>query len=445
MIPHWRLPLLVVLALSVAVAGCARSTTSPVAPVASEARSAWLLGPELEAALPAPGREAESAGPLDRAVAEAAAAHESALPAARRPGPAGDAGASIEWNELTRALAAGPPALPPPLFSRAYALVAVACADAVEAASRGERAPSPTGCVVAGAASEVLFELFPAKRDVVEAALVEEARRAAPLGRGAIRRGLVLGRAAGRVAVRRAHTDGADTPFTGTIPAGPGVWTGTNPVLPMCGTWRTWVVTSGSEFPAEAPYAFGSPKDLVDVQAVVDAAAARTPEQVAIAHKWGDAPPPAIWNAMLNERIVARGLDAGAATRAHAWLNVAMYDGFVTCWATKYSYWTARPAQRIPGLVTVVPTPNFPSYTSGHSTISAAAAEVLAGIFPDEAPFFRAEAAEAARSRFYAGIHFPHDNDEGLAIGRKVGAKVVSRLREDRARHGAAPVVAARD
>ena len=37
-------------------------------------------------------------------------------------------------------------------------------------------------------------------------------------------------------------------------------------------------------------------EDLADVAAVVEAAAQRTPEQVAIVHKWADVAPPAIWN-----------------------------------------------------------------------------------------------------------------------------------------------------
>ena len=132
-----------------------------------------------------------------------------------------------------------------------------------------------------------------------------------------------------------------------------------------------------------------------------------------------------------------------AASRAHAFINMALADAFVTCWATKYRYWIARPFQRIPGFTTVIPTPNFPTYTSGHSTISGAASEVLAALFPDKASFFRSKADEAARSRLYGGIHFPHDNDEGLAVGRRVGEKVVARLRADQAEH--APVLAARE
>jgi hypothetical protein len=433
------LRLLVLLALLPALAGCGRSSGSPlaVAPATEGVSTGYLLGAELEQALPAPGLEAEAASPLDRELARLAGA-----PVARNVGADRADNACVRWNDLTRLLAAEA-RLAPPLFARAYALVSVACADGITAGARGNRPASPDGCIVGAAASEVLLDLFPAQRDAVEAALAEEARLAAGEGPQAVLRGLTLGRIAGRVAVRRAHRDGADTPFTGTMPTGDGTWTGTNPVLPACGSWRTWIVTSGAEFPAAPPYAFGSPEDLADVQAVIDAAAALTPEQVAIVHKWADGSPPAIWNEMLNREIAVRRLGAAEASRAHAFANMAMADAFVTCWASKYLYWVARPNQRIPGFTTVVPTPNFPTYTSGHSTISGAVGEVLAALFPDKASFFRSEADEAARSRLWGGIHFPHDNDEGLAVGRRLGLKVVARLRADQAEH--VPVLAARE
>ena len=80
----------------------------------------------------------------------------------------------------------------------------------------------------------------------------------------------------------------------------------------------------------------------------------------------------------------------------------------------------------------MIPTPNFPSYISGHSTISAAAAVVLGELFPRDQRFFRQQAEEAAMSRLWAGIHFRHDNDQGLALGRQVGERVVRRMRHER-------------
>lgn len=417
--------LLVLAASAALVSGCGRHDAGSLLAPARDVAAPYLLGDDLVAALPAPGSEEGAASDVDRAAALTAAA-------CPDRGATDLPSACIRWNELARDLAADAK-LPPPAFARVYALVGVAAYDGLVAAEGSGRAPVDAGCAVAGATSEVLADLFPAAQPRLDDAILKEATRAADAGadRGAIVRSFALGRVAGRVAVRRAHADGADRVFIGVPPVGDGLWTGTNPVLPMCGTWRTWIATDGGEFQPEPPYAFGSTADLAEIAAIVAAAAARTPEQVAIVRKWADRSPPAIWNGMLNGEIAARALSPRAAARAQAYLNMAMADGFIACWRTKYAFWIARPVQRIPGFVTVVPTPNFPTYTSGHSTISAAAAEVMGELFPDAAKRFRNEAEEAAISRFWAGIHFTHDDDQGLDVGARLGAKVVSRMRSD--------------
>ncbi len=412
---------LLALALGALVApGCASSpvATAPEA-VLTDPASPYLLGPEmaaavaeLEAGLPALPAETSTGVPPAEAAGEPAAA------------------ACLRWNALTTTLAAES-RLPPPLFARAYALVSVACHDGLVAGGREEHAPLDGACAVGGAAADVLVELFPASGARIEDALAAEVAVATRANPGAAHRGLAFGHLAGRVAVRIARRDGSANVYSGTVSTGDGSWTGTNPVLPACGTWRTWVATDGAEFSPPAPYAFGSAEDLADVAAVSDAAAARTPEQEAIVHKWADRSPPAIWNALLREEISARNLSVADAARVQASMNMALHDAFVSCWRAKYAYWTARPSMRIPGLVTVIPTPNFPSYTSGHSTISAAAAAVLANAFPDKSEYFQSEAVEAAMSRLWGGIHFPQDNDQGLEAGRRLGAKVVGRMQAE--------------
>src|SRR5207248_18095 len=89
----------------------------------------------------------------------------------------------------------------------------------------------------------------------------------------------------------------------------------------------------------------------------------------------------------------------------------------------------------------LIVTPNFPSYTSAHSTVSGAAAAVLTSLFGPGYHFttgskglpgvtrsfgsFDAAAAEAGQSRIYGGIHFQFDNQNGLASGHALGQFVV--------------------
>ena len=70
--------------------------------------------------------------------------------------------------------------------------------------------------------------------------------------------------------------------------------------------------------------------------------------------------------------------------------------------------------------------PNFPAYTSGHSTFSASAANVLSYLFPQGSQYFNDEAKEASLSRLYGGIHYRADIEAGAAHGTKIGSYTVA-------------------
>lgn len=83
-------------------------------------------------------------------------------------------------------------------------------------------------------------------------------------------------------------------------------------------------------------------------------------------------------------------------------------------------------------------TPFHPAYPSGHSTIGAAASEVLAFFFPREAVELRKIAENAGTARLWAGVNYPSDHAAGLALGRAVASLVIEQLQSDGVRVTAA-------
>jgi membrane-associated phospholipid phosphatase len=75
--------------------------------------------------------------------------------------------------------------------------------------------------------------------------------------------------------------------------------------------------------------------------------------------------------------------------------------------------------------------PNFPAFTSGHSTFSGSAATVLSHLFPEHTDYFHSEANEASLSRLYAGIHYRSDIEVGLQQGKNVGGFTVAFAQTD--------------
>ncbi|HEY8468327.1 MAG TPA: phosphatase PAP2 family protein [Longimicrobiales bacterium] len=296
----------------------------------------------------------------------------------------------------------------------------------------------------AAAAAAVLSYAFPLDDTTRFHALARDAGHARILAGAAypsdVEAGAALGRAVAEQVLAWAKTDGSDTPWTGTIPEGPGMWEPTPPRRypmpfdPLAGLWRTWVLPTGGAFLPEPHPPIDSPEFQQDLQEVLDVGASLTAEQAAIARYWATDAPSLRWEVFMGEEIQRRRLGPMHAIRARALASVAMYDAFVACWHAKYTYWLARPVTMAPGFTPLISTPPFPSYPSGHSTQSAAAAEVFAELFPDAAEKYDDLAHEASISRLYGGIHYRFDLDAGHELGRKVGELVVDRARSDGAK-----------
>lgn len=341
--------------------------------------------------------------------------------------------AIVSWNQMMTTIGLQK-WMPAPTLARDYALMHIAIYDALLQSTNNNNTnnkKSAEVAIVAGAAAEVLAYLFPEYFASIAALEEQQLTHIAGHDTSQIVDGRTIGQNVGKEIIAYAETgnnSSDEESWNEKMPSGPGKWSGIYPIGPSLGYEKTFILSSGAEFQPAPPYPFGSDEDLADVQAVIDAAHSRTPEQIAIVHKWADLPPTTIWNNMLNERIKSYNLPILESARASAYLNAAMYDSSVSCWYTKYTYWTARPDQRIsdPEFTTVIQTPSHPSYTAGHSTVSSTAAIILGELFPDEASYFLSQAQEASLSRLWAGVHFPQDNNNGFAVGQQIGEKYVS-------------------
>ncbi|MEP6763547.1 MAG: vanadium-dependent haloperoxidase [Gemmatimonadaceae bacterium] len=223
---------------------------------------------------------------------------------------------------------------------------------------------------------------------------------------------------------------------------------------PYWGEVRPFVLRAWDACPVAPPFPYDTSKGSainVNARAVYDAQLALTPEQRTIAYYWADnagesGTPSGHWLAIASQMISERHLDAADAVRAVLATAVAQADAFIAAWGYKYRYVVIRPRTYIrrtidPKWEPLIPTPPFPEHPAGHSTQSAAAAEVLTALigvtpFTDSTGIsighgirhfesFVAASEEAGMSRVYGGIHFPSGNDGGRALGKCIGAAVV--------------------
>jgi len=207
------------------------------------------------------------------------------------------------------------------------------------------------------------------------------------------------------------------------------------PQLPFFSNVATWNFTTAQRdsMRPPPPPAIGSP-EFVAALNEVKSFNKENSETWRIAMFWSDGlgtyGPPGHWNEIATKYIIQNKMNELRTARTYSLMNMALQDAGISCWNAKSYYYYPRPSQMDPSIKTIG-LPNFPSYTSGHSTFSAAAATVLGYIFPQDQSTFEAMATEASLSRIYGGIHYRFDCVEGLKCGKAVGSFAVKRGQAD--------------
>ena len=198
-------------------------------------------------------------------------------------------------------------------------------------------------------------------------------------------------------------------------------------VEPNSGAWHTWSIPSGSAISVPAPPDDAGTQAEVGEVKSRQAASAKTLDQIAY---WDRGWPGYRWQEIaLAQAQADRRPDLW---RTMALVSVAIHDATVATWHGKYEYARARPSDFDSTIQPVVAVPHSPSYPSEHAAVAAAAADVLAYVYPSNGDALAQRAQEAAQSRVAAGVQYPSDVQAGLALGHQIGAAVVARAKADR-------------
>ena len=225
------------------------------------------------------------------------------------------------------------------------------------------------------------------------------------------------------------------------VPTTASAQTLTGQIEPRAGTWKPWVLKSGSELRLRPPPdAQATASESQEVRALAERRDAATLERI---RYWDFSSPAYRWNEMLSDTAAPQNFGAGGGLgiRAFAMLNVAIHDALIAAWDSKYAYNRRPPSEADRKLASAVPLPQSPSYPCEYSVAAGAGSAVLAHLFPTEAKRFADAAEEVARSRVMAGVAYPSDTRAGLDLGKAVAARVIEHLKMDGKKwEGAVPV-----
>ena len=392
------------------------------------------------------------------------------------------------WYRLMLELVRHTATYSPPVASRAFAYVGVTAFEAVASGSDGLRSLAgqlnglqtvprreaaqtyDEAVVLHSAVATVVRDLFSNTGPTGQMVLAALER---DLGDGAARgvpadvvaRSETHGRAVADHILAWSRDDGGAAvenmgfPLEYALSTDPSRWVPTSliqmqqaPLLPGWGENRTFAMPDGASCSLPPPPAYSEDESsdfYREALEVYETTLSLTPDEAEIARFWSDDPmlsptPPGHWVSIAMQIMEREGTDIETSVDLLARLGVALADSFIGCWQAKYQYDLVRPLTYIRRLIdpawdTLVFTPPFPEYPSGHSTQSAAAAEVLTDMFGEDFAFadatregegveprfypdFWAAAEEAGISRLYGGIHFRAAIERGLDQGRCIAA-----------------------
>ena len=393
------------------------------------------------------------------------------------------------------------PAFDPFHESHAYAMTHIAIHDALNAIERRSRpyafdasvgpVASPEAAVAAAARNVLVaviaqapsFEGVPGCAGSLQAGInsveADYAAALAAIPNGPAKTaGLLLGQASAAAILALRANDGSNTSFADpSYPqsTAPGVWRFTPgvdfAVVPGWGDVTPFVLKRGSQYRPGPPYHLRHHKYTADFNEVKDfggdnitTPSARNADQTEIGLFWIESSPLA-WNRIARTVSASEGLDLWQNARLFGLLNMALADGYIASWDTKYHYVFWRPVTAIreagtdgnprtsadPTWTPLQPTYPMPDYDSGHAVQGGAGSEVLKEFFGRDDIAFRAcsltlpagetcddasptlrsytsfsqAAEENAVSRIYIGIHFRDAVEVGTEHGRKVAKRAV--------------------
>jgi PAP2 superfamily len=417
--------------------------------------------------------------------------------AAAPPASSYSASVASEWFRLALQLIQQTPGFSPPVASRALAYLGLSLYESVVpgmpqhrslAGQLGELSSLPLAQpdealhwpTVANASMALMTRMMFSNASSENKARIDLLERSLPLKHGRDfdpvvvtaevgYRSQTFGKLMAMAIMTWARTDGGHEAWgparrtrpTYLPPGGAGQWAATPPdftpaLLPWWGENRPFALQRASDCPAPPPPAYSEEVGStfhVQAQEVYRISTQATQQQRQFALYWADDPgktptPAGHWVFIATDLLEARKATLADAAETYARLNVAMADAFIAAWHAKYTRNVMRPVTFVQLVIdshwvpTLMNTPPFPEFPSGHSVQSSAAAAVLAQAFGADTAFtdnthndrgwgprsfksFKEAADEAALSRLYAGIHYRFGIELGKAQGDCVGRKAL--------------------
>lgn len=380
----------------------------------------------------------------------------------------------IEWNRALLQIVRTPGAQPPTIHStRSFAILHIAIFEAVNSIDRSFKPyavrlahvsrRASTQAAADQAAHDVLVALYPSFASTLDSQLQQDLNQI-PSGQDK-NDGIQVGEASAAAILALRSGDGSAVVLPPFVPKPqPGDYQLTPPNFAPADfiQWpqvKPFALTHANQFRPGPPPQLTNDEYTRSFDEVMSLgfinSTTRTADQTQIGQFWNGNIQD-FWNEISQTAALQHHLDLAHTAHLFALLNIALADTAIAFFEAKYTYDLWRPVTAIrmadidgnpatqadpAWLPLSTKTAPDPSYPGAHSSISAAAAEVLRLYFHDRITLdvtsealagvtrhftsFSEAAEEAGLSRIYAGQHFRFDHIAGKQLGRQVAVFVV--------------------
>lgn len=223
------------------------------------------------------------------------------------------------------------------------------------------------------------------------------------------------------------------------------------------GTWKTILLSAPDEMPLAVPAPVTAPDYRAEINEIKDWQANISAADKKMVEYWS-AGGILRWNELMRELVAKHNLppyqnEDGSypvpsavnplaypqfpfanppyASRAYAYISAAQYDALVAAWHYKQLYNRKAPYMVESSLNVMVPKTTLPSYPSTEGVIIGASVELFKLLFPGDQDYIQKKADEYKRAAIISGSAVRSDVDAGIALGKSVALKFVSRARTD--------------
>jgi hypothetical protein len=194
---------------------------------------------------------------------------------------------------------------------------------------------------------------------------------------------------------------------------------------PAAGTWKTWLISSGNEYPLPPPpSATTTQKEEKIIEALQNQSDSAMQQKILY---WSVGAPSYRWRSIIPSVFASDTTKPGMLV--NLLFDIAVYDATIAAWNMKYTYSRPRPFAHNKNIEAYIIKPESPSYPCENSVAAGVAVALVSHFYPQKSDSINKLAEEAMQARVAAGVQYASDTKAGFELGKKIAEIAIAKTK----------------